>query len=810
MDESLYKSVLAWFERKGWQPHPFQLEVWQKYDASFSGLINAPTGSGKTYSALIPILVHGSRQKTKGIKAIWICPIRALAKEIEISALRAIDALGMDWSVGVRTGDTSQSDRRKQKLKPPDILITTPESLHLMLASPKDTGALSHLDALIVDEWHELLGSKRGVQMELALSRLRAMNDKLKVWGISATIGNLEEAKEVLLGCGYNVHRSCIVKAKIKKETIIKTIIPAEVETYPWSGHLGIQLLPNVLDVIKNSKSTLVFTNTRAQCEIWYQKLLEADPDLAGVMAMHHGSMSKELRSWVEEALHDCRLSAVVCTSSLDLGVDFRPVESIVQVGSPKGVARFLQRAGRSGHRPGAVSQIHFLPTNSLELIEAAALKEAIEKGKMESRMPVIRAFDVLAQYLVTIAVGSGLRPDNLFREIITTHAFSSLSHEEWQSILGFVVSGGSLSEYNEYKKLAKGSDGIYRIINRSAANRHRMSIGTIVGDGTLSVRYVKGGKLGTIEEWFVAQLHAGDVFWFAGKPLEFVRIKDMTVYVKKSKSNKGKVPAWMGGRMPLSSQLSAAIRQKIDDYIHNKVKDDEIKALAPLLDIQRERSILPDQSTFLIEKFESREGYHLLIYPFEGRFVHEGLGALLAFRISQIKPITFSIAMNDYGLELLSDQEIPLEESIENGLFDTKHLGRDIGNSINAVELAKRRFRDIASIAGLVFKGYPGREKREKHLQSSSQLIFKVLQDYEPDNLLYLQAFEEARYFELEEVRLRDCLERLKKQDIKIISPGRFTPFAFPIIVDRLRERMSSEQLDDRIKKMKLYIEKG
>lgn len=810
MVDKRYDKILNWFKSNDWQPHAFQVEAWERYDKGFSGLINAPTGSGKTYSALMPILAHYNPADSVGIQAIWICPIRALAKEIEISGRRAVAGLGLDWNIGVRTGDTSTKQRQQQKKSPPHLLITTPESLHLMLASPEALKALRNLKAIVVDEWHELIGSKRGVQMELALSRLKAMNTGLRIWGISATIGNLEEARDVLLGNNQAPELACVIKANIKKEIIVETIIPDEVETYPWSGHLGIQLLEKVLPIIEKSQSTLIFTNTRAQCEIWYQKLLEVNPDLAGIMAMHHGSMSKELRSWVEEALHIGNLKAVICTSSLDLGVDFRPVEAIVQVGSPKGVARFLQRAGRSGHRPGAVSRIHFLPTNSLELIEAAALKEAIANGTVESREPVIRAFDVLAQYLITIAVGSGFKPDVIYREVKSCFSFASISVDEWQAVLGFVVSGGSLSEYDAYKKLVQGNDGIYRIVNKSAAMKHRMSIGTIVGDSALVVKYVKGSKLGTIEEWFIAQLSAGDVFWFAGKALEFVRIKEMTVYVKRSKKNKGKVPSWMGGRMPLSSQLSAAMRQKIDDYIHDKIVDEEIEALRPLLNIQQSRSILPDRSTFLIEQFESREGHHLIMYPFEGRFVHEGLGALLAFRLSQIKPISFSIAMNDYGLELLSDQVIPLVEGIESGLFDTKHLNRDISNSINAVELARRRFRDIASISGLVFKGYPGREKREKHLQSSSQLIFNVLRDYEPDNLLYLQAFEEAMYYQLEEQRLRDCLQRLRSQKIKIVNPGRFTPFAFPIIVDRLRERMSSEQLDDRIKKMKLHIEKA
>lgn len=799
----------AWFTEKGWNPHPFQIEAWEKYASGYSGLVNAPTGSGKTYSLLLPILTNTHDAGKKGIRAIWITPIRALAKEIELSATRAIDGLGMTWRVDQRTGDTSGTDRSKQKRNPAEFLITTPESLHLLLASKGAEEVFSQLECVVVDEWHELLGSKRGVQMELALSRLKHIRKGLKIWGISATIGNLEEAKEVLLGQTEENAPSCIIKSNIRKELRIFTIIPDEIETYPWAGHLGIALLEKVLPIIAASESTLIFTNTRAQCEIWYQRLLETSPDLAGIMAMHHASMSKEIRSWVEDALHSGSLKVVVCTSSLDLGVDFRPVETVIQVGSPKGVARFLQRAGRSGHRPGAVSTIHFLPTHALELIEAAALKTAVMEGVMETRQPIFRAFDVLMQYVVTLAVGGGLETEQTYREVKTCFAFASMSREEWNEVIGFIVTGGSLEQYEEYHRLIKGKDGLYRIANRALALRHRLSIGTIVGDSAFQVQYLAGKRLGNIEEWFVSQLNPGDVFWFAGRALEFIRIKGMSVLVKKSSSTKGKVPAWMGGRMPLSSMLSDGMRQQISSYLAGENLNEEMLALKPLFDIQQERSILPGQEELLIEYFESREGHHLLIYPFEGRFVHEGMGALIAYRLGRIKPISFSIAMNDYGFELLSDQPIPMEEAITDGLFSTEELSLDIAKSINAGEMARRRFRDIASIAGLVFKGFPGREKRERHLQSSSQLIFKVFQDYDPNNLLFLQAYEEAMYHQLEEQRLRACLNRIQSQKISIKYPGKFTPFAFPIIVDRLRARLSSEKLDDRIKKMKLFIEK-
>jgi ATP-dependent Lhr-like helicase len=809
------KTGQDWFEKQGWKAFPFQLEAWRAYLEGYSGVVNAPTGSGKTYSMAIPILLECLRAQAehpqhgeKGLQAIWITPIRALTKEIQSAINRAAQDLGLDWDIAVRSGDTSSSARQKQKRKPPQVLITTPESLHLLLASKGYPRFFGSLQAVVVDEWHELIGSKRGVQMELALSRFKGFLPGLKVWGISATIGNMEEAVAALMG-DTPPEKCRVIRADIPKVIEIESVLPDEVDRFPWAGHLGIKLVEKIIPIINDSQSTLIFTNTRAQCEIWYQKLLDVAPELAGAIAMHHGSISRELRDWVEEALHEARLKAVVCTSSLDLGVDFRPVETIIQIGSPKGVARFMQRAGRSGHQPGAVSKIHFVPTHALELIEAAALRRAIANGELESRLPYIRSFDVLVQYLVTLAVSEGFRPAEILPEVRGTFAYASITDEEWAWCLDYIRSGGqALQAYDEYNKVDV-QDGLYKVESRRVAMRHRLQIGTITSDASMKVKYVSGKFIGTIEEWFVTQLKPGDNFWFAGRSLELVRIKDMMVQVKKSRKKKGKIPAWLGGKLPLSSQLSASLRFKMAQLSRAELTDVELQSLTPLIETQASRSRVPKEGELLMESFTSREGHHLLVYPYEGRFVHEGMGALIAYRISRLRPISFSIAMNDYGFELLSDTEIPIEEALSAGLFSTVNLREDIQASINAAEMAKRRFRDIASIAGLVFKGYPGKQKKERHLQSSSQLFFEVFNDYEPENLLLMQAYEEVLAFQLEEARLRAALHRISQQEIVLTHPGRFTPFAFPIIVDRLRERLSSEKLEDRIKRMKLQLVK-
>ncbi|PTM02633.1 MAG: DNA ligase-associated DEXH box helicase [Bacteroidetes bacterium] len=788
-----------------WEPASFQEAAWEAFRAGKSGLVNAPTGSGKTYSLLIPILLESP--KPRGLQAIWITPIRALAKEIQQSAEKAIVAMQLDFTVETRTGDTSAAQRAKQSKAMPNLLITTPESLHLLLAS-KDGGRIfKNIHTLVADEWHELLGSKRAVQLELALSRLRGMHPQLRTWGISATIGNLVEGMDVLLGPNFPDDQKALIRSGQKKNIEVLSVLPDDIDVLPWAGHLGIKMLEKVIPLLEESESTLIFTNTRSQAEIWYQRILDVAPHFAGLIAMHHGSISRDLRFWVEDALYTGLLKVVVCTSSLDLGVDFRPVDTIIQIGSPKGVARFIQRAGRSGHQPGASSRIYMVPTHSLELVEAAALRQAVEDEMVEERVPYFRSFDVLVQYLVTLAVGLGFKAEEILAEVRGTFSFQSISAEEWQWCLDFICKGGnSLAGYDEYHKVVV-EDGLHRVIQRRIAMRHRMSIGTIVGDSSVRVKLERGANLGSIEEYFISKLKPGDVFWFAGRNLELIRIKGMEASVRLSKRKNGLVPSWQGGRMPLSAEMGQVLRLKIEESFNPQSKDPELKLIAPLWEVQKERSLVPLRHQFLIEKMESKEGHHLFFYPFEGRAVHEGMGALLAYRLSLFKKISLSIAMNDYGFELLSDQPIPIEEALDSDILNTRDLRHDILQSVNAIELAKRRFRDIASISGLIFKGYPGAPVKDRHLQSSSQLIFNVFSDYEPDNTLLLQAYEEAMEFQLEEGRLRQALERIEKQETVIVEIKKPSPFCFPILVDRLRQRMSNESLEDRIKKMKLEI---
>lgn len=1027
-----------------------------------SGIVNAPTGCGKTFSVFLGSIIQfidshptdWQNQKHNGLQLLWITPLRALAKDLGRAMQEAITEIGLPWQVGIRNGDTDTSERARQKKQMPEVLIITPESLQLLLAMKGHLSFFTQLKVIAVDEWHELLGSKRGVQVELAIAYLQGQyaaghlqqykddtfsaplplgrcrllsaggegsyqlpttNYQLQTWGISATIGNLDEAREVLLRPLQKP--GVIVKAQMRKDIAVHSIIPDEIEKYPWAGHLGIKLAEKVVPIIERSNTTLIFINTRGMAERWYQTLLDVAPQLAGAIALHHGSIEQELRLWVEEALHTHTLKAVVATASLDLGVDFRPVDTVIQVGSPKGVSRFLQRAGRAGHQPGEVSNVYFLPTHALELVEAAALKTAIDDGEMESKDPLALCFDVLCQFLCTLAVGDGFRPEHILPMVQSTWCFQTMTEDEWWQVLLHITEGGkALQQYDEYRKV-EVIEGVYKITSRRLALRHRMNIGTIVSDAMMKVKFVTGGYVGHIEEWFISRLEPGDVFTLAGRNLELVQLKDMTVMVRKSNKKKAIVPSWMGGRMSLTANLGMVLRRTIGEAaemiekkthvplslgegqgvrsnekenrprymttipeqwptllkhakemrqeptvaekllwqnlrnrklngfkfrrqhpvlffipdfvclekkliielegaVHRdpdnakadffracqlaehgygimrfwnseieknqiavldkisarlqanervttiqerlqkarpdwwieyvggrKAEQDldnnltprpspvergtraendlltpspspvergafetspELHALIPLFELQAQLSHIPRNNELLIEHHESKEGYHLLVYPFEGRAVHEAMSAILAYRISRSMPITFSIAMNDYGFELLSDKPIPVDDSNVHALFSTDDLFLAMQQSANHVEMAMRKFRDIAVIGGLIFQGMPGEQKNARHLQASASLIFKVFKDFDPDNLLLRQAYQEVYEQQMEEVRLRQALQRIQQHDIIIRWPEKFTPLSFPIIADGLnRNNLSSENLEVRIRKM-------
>jgi ATP-dependent Lhr-like helicase len=798
-----FNVIQQWMAEKGISPFKFQIDTWKKFGNGYSGMVVAPTGFGKTYSvflALISDFLNHPEKYKNGLKMIWITPLRSLSKDIAKAMQEAIDEIGLDWSVGVRNGDTDPKVRQQQVKNMPEILVATPESLHLLLGQKNHPRFFQNLQSIVIDEWHELLGSKRGVIVELGVSQLRKYVSKLKIWGITATIGNLDEAMEVLIP--YHIKKTKITAKQHKKIDIIP-VFPDEVEILPWAGHLGHKLADKVVPIILNSKSTIVFTNTRSQSEMWYQLLLEAYPDFAGQIAIHHSSIDAHLRIWIEENLSNGKLKAVVSTSSLDLGIDFKPVDTVIQIGSAKGVARFLQRAGRSGHSPFETSKIYCVPTHSLELIEVAALKEAVRQNVIEPREPQVLCFDVLVQFLMTLAIGDGFYPEETHERIKQIYTFQEITDEEWKNILDFLTIGGSaLKSYEEYHKVVVMEDGLFKVTSRKIAMLHRMNMGAIVSDAMLKVKFISGGYIGMVEEYFISKLKKEEKFILAGRVLEVAMVKDMTVYVRLSKG-KALAPSYLGGRLPLSSNLGRFLREKLSGALNPKASEKELKFLHPLLINQEERSHIPKEDEFLVELIKNREGYHLFMYPFEGRLVHEVMAALIAYRISKLAPISFSMAMNDYGFELFSDKEIPLKEENLSKILTRENLMIDVISSINSAEMARRKFRDIAVISGMVIQNFPGQQRSNKALQSSAGLIFKVLEDYDPNHFLVRQAYTEVFNMQLQEQRLVEAFKRIEKSKIILKFANTFTPLSFPIKVDSLRQTLSSEGLDARIKKL-------
>ncbi|WAC71335.1 ligase-associated DNA damage response DEXH box helicase [Roseateles sp. SL47] len=807
-----------WLEQRGWAAFDFQREVWAAMAEGRSGLLHASTGSGKTLAvwlgalAALPALgVRGGADAPPPLSVVWITPMRALAADTCRALQEPLRDLLPGWTLGLRSGDTPSGERASQDRRLPTVLVTTPESLSLLMSRADAPDQLRHVQLVVVDEWHELMGNKRGVQTQLGLARLRRLHPGLMTWGLSATLGNLDEALRTLLG--PRAMPGVMVQGASDKSLVIDTLLPATAERFAWAGHMGLRMLPQVVQAIEESESCLVFTNMRSQAERWYRALLEARPDWAGVLALHHGSLDKEVREWVELGLKEGRIKAAVCTSSLDLGVDFLPVDRVLQIGSAKGVARLVQRAGRSGHAPGRPSRITLVPTHSLELVEAAAARAAVQAGQVEARHSPKEPLDVLVQHLVTVALGGGFRPEALLEEVRATVAYEHLGVEAWQWCLDFVRQGGpSLAAYPDYHRVVPDEQGLWRVPDARLARRHRVNIGTIVSDAAMTVQYLGGGRLGTVEEGFVARIKPGDAFMFGGRLLELVRVEQMTALVRRATAGRAALPRWNGGRMPLSSTLADAVLRELDAAHQGHYNSAELACVRPLIEIQQRWSGVPTPEVLLAETFKSREGWHLFLYPFAGRQVHLGLAGLLAWRAAQPDTGTFSMALNDYGLELLSAKPMDWAERLP-GLLALPPMDQLLGEvlaSLNATELARRRFREIARVAGLIFQSHPGERRSNRQLQASASLFFEVFQQYDPGNQLLKQAERELLTQELDVQHLAEALLRMQRQTLRIHVLRKPTPLAFPLMVERFREKLTNESLADRIARMVSALERS
>jgi ATP-dependent Lhr-like helicase len=836
----------AFFARRGWAPFPFQREAWDAYLAGRSGLITVPTGAGKTYAAyggplaelaatppsLLPPAGEGrgggsmpapplssepagaspgarrsSKNRPRALRVLYITPLRAVSRDIELALKLPVRELGLPIEVESRTGDTSSAVRTRQRTSLPEVLITTPESLSLLLSDADAPGRFGQVRAVIMDEWHELLTSKRGTQVELALARIRGWSPSVRTWALSATIGNIADAARAAVGA---LDEPVIISGDMARPVEIETLLPSEPRQLPWAGHLGMRMLPRVLESLDPERSTLIFVNTRSQAELWHGALLVTRPEWAPVVALHHGSIDRAERERVEAGLKNGSLRLVVATSSLDLGVDFSPVERVYQIGSPKGIARLLQRAGRSGHRPEEPCRIVCVPTHAMELVEIAAVRDAVARGSIEPRAVQPRPLDVLAQHMVTCALGGGFKPDALFDEVRTTAGYADLTREDFDWTLDLVTRGGStLAAYPEFHKVTLGPDGVARVESKRIGQLHRLNIGTITSEATVPIRYVGGRSLGSIEENFVAWLRPGQKFMFAGKVVEFVRLHDLIAYVRPGKGKTNFTPHWAGTRLPISESLGRGVREMLErahadnhraDHAETSV---ELGAVARLVRAQAALSAVPASDQVLVEMLASKEGSHLFVFPFDGRLVHAGIASIVALRLGKREPTTFTVTANDYGFELLAESGYPFAGLFGPGLFSTESLAEDAEQSVNLSELAKSQFREVARVSGLVFQSYPGAPKSARQLGASSSLIFDVFEQFDPGNLLLFQARREVLERQFERTRMARTLSRLGTAGLVISRPDRPTPLAFPLIADRFGTTLSHGSLAERIDKM-------
>jgi ATP-dependent Lhr-like helicase len=798
------KPVYEFFARRKWKPFPFQEQMWNEFLDGKSGLLNVPTGAGKTYAAVMGPFAKFMVDPRRGLKALYISPLRALARDIELALKEPLLEGAWPLRVDVRTGDTTPAQRKKQLKDPPDLLLTTPESLAVMISQTDAEELLKNIQVVILDEWHELMATKRGSQTELCLSYLKFLNPELQIWALSASIGNLEQAAQVAVGPRTE---PSIITDRSTRVVDIDCLLPEKIDSFPWTGHLGFALKDPLIHRLHQDESTLIFTNTRSQAERWFEVLRESMPIMEDKIAIHHGSLDRDERESVEDGVKQGRLKWIVCTSSLDLGVDFQPVESVVQIGSPKMVARFMQRAGRAAHRPGAKSKLLFVPTNSWEILELEALRKALDENRVESRPPIYKPIDVLLQHMLTLAAGPGFRMDELMDSLKDTYSFSQIRQDELAWCLNFLTRGGeTLKAYPQFHKLIYDEEtGRYRFINSKFASMHRMSIGTIVSRESVRVSFTNRKKLGTIDEGFISRLRKGDVFQFAGKKLEFVLLKDMTAYVKTSSEPTNTVPSFGGNRFPMSEILGAAFRETL----HARHPGLE-RLLQPLLGAQAKISALPTAADVLIETWSSTKGEHLFVFPFEGRLVHEGLSQLWAHRFAKRSPATFSFSINEYGFEILGPVNYDFAGLFDPDFFSDDNVAEEMGASLHLSELSQRQFREIASISGLVFTGYPGNNKTGRQMQISSSLLYEVFKKHEPNNLLIRQSRDEVLQGSLESERIRRVLRRLAHMNVLWRKVDHPSPLSFPLFVEMGNaNRLSNESLEMKVARLRKSWEK-
>ena len=776
--DDLPPQLAGWFAQRGWRPRRHQLEMLAAARAGQHALLVAATGAGKTLAGFLPVLAAAAEQGPRpGLKAIYVSPLKALAADVERNLLLPIREAGLPLKVETRTGDTGSDAKKRQRENPPDILLTTPESLSLLLTWPEAARMLESVETLIVDEIHAFASTKRGDLLALAAARMRRLNPLLRLVGLSATVADPVSMADWLAPGG----EARIVSGEAAAPPDIRILVPDG--RIPWSGHNGRHAAREVMKLIEGARQAIVFVNTRALAELIFNDLWAVN-DQGLPIGIHHGSLEMAARLKTEAALADGRLRAVVATSSLDLGIDWGDVDLVIQMGAPKGAARLLQRVGRANHRMEEPSRAVIVPGNRFEYLEALAALDAVKAGELDSEPMRPGGLDVLAQHVMGVALASPFEADALYAEIRTAAPYRDLPQGEFDRVLSFVSTGGyALRAYDRYARLVEDAPGRWRLRHPKLALQHRLNAGVIVEAPTMTVRLGRGRTLGRIEEWFASQLRVGDSFLFAGQVLEVTGASETDLYTRLGRGS-ALIPTYAGGRMPLSTNLARRVRAMLADPAGwSRMPEDVREWLA----LQQARSVLPPADRLLAETFPRDGRSYLILYGFEGRNAHQSLGMLLTQRMERrgLKPLGFvatDYVLGLWGLERIEDPADLLSGDI---------IAEELRDWIAATPFLRRAFRDVAIISGLVERQQPGQRKSGRAMTVSTDLIYDVLQRHDPGHLLLDAAWTEASARLTDLDRLKSLIARAESQ-LLVRHLDRVSPLAVPVLIEIGREGVS------------------
>ncbi len=781
---TLPEQFSRWFAGRGWTARPHQREVLAAAQDGRSVLLIAPTGGGKTLSGFLPTLVELAAAPHAGLHTLYLSPLKALSADVARNLTAPVTEMGLDITIETRSGDTTAEKRRKQAETPPNILLTTPESLAVLTAQPQSTALFATLKRVVIDEVHALAGTKRGDQLALGVARLAMLAPGMSRIGLSATVAHPEAIR------AYVAPDARIISGTGGAPPQIDLMLPQG--RMPWSGHMGLSSAAEILARIAQARMTIVFVNTRAQAELIFQELWRLNEDTLPI-AIHHGSLEMAQRLRVEAAMAAGSLRAVVATSSLDLGIDWGGVDQVLQVGAPKGVSRLLQRVGRANHRMDEASRAILVPANRFEVLECEAAIAGVAAQELDGDAPRPGGLDVLAQHLLGCACAAPFHPDAMFAEVTAAAPYAALTRADFDATLGFVENGGyALSAYDQYRKLFRDSEGRMQVRSDRVVRQHRMNIGTIVEAPQLKVRYAGrgGGTLGQIEEYFVNLLVPGDTFIFAGRLLRFLRLRETVVEVADGGSGAPKVPAYEGGRMPLTTNLAARVRALLNTPALWAAFPEPVREW---LDLQMARSTMPGRDDLLVEIFPRGDRWYLVAYCFEGRNAHQTLGMLVTRRMERFGMQPLGFVATDYALATWSAQE-PTDVA---RLFEQDMLGDDLEAWMDESSMLKRNFRTVAVIAGLIARHYPGMDKNRRQVTVNADLIYDVLRRHQPDHVLLRATRADAAHGLIDIGRIADMLGRIKGR-VRPVRLTRVSPLAVPVLLEIGRENVRSEGSDE------------